>query len=61
MMKFIHNYKILSLKAKDGNQKEYYDYLDSCDKMMLPPKASGILRNRVLDRNIDLQGYQLGD
>ena len=28
---------------------------------MIPPKASGIVWNWVLDGNIDLGGYQLGD
>lgn len=58
---FLKNYKILSFKVKDGNQAEYYDYLDKCDQLWINPKAQGILRNWVLDGNLDIGGFGLGD
>jgi hypothetical protein len=61
MEKFMFNYKILSQKLKQSSNLEYYDYLNSCDKQHLVPLSSGILRNRVLDGNINCNGYELGD
>lgn len=61
MKKFIENYNLLSLKVKEGTQHEYTSFLDRCDQLGIPPKASGIVWNRVIDGNIELGGYSLGD
>lgn len=56
----MENYHQLSSWIKE-EKNEYINYLDRCNELMVPPKASGIVWNWVLDGNIELGGYSLGD
>ena len=61
MIGFMNEYNVLTERSHKPKKEQYYEYLKTCDHLSLPPLSSGILRNRVLDKNIDVSGYNLGD